>query len=81
MFIIIAKFVVADKRHSKAAHHRQSREAYNKYDLTDWLMLSVSNLRIIMIGPGGLFAISSSTTTTTPHLFASIWWVGLQKSI
>jgi hypothetical protein len=40
------------------------------------LQLSVSDWRIIMIGPGGLLLV-------VPHLFAvlvSVLWVGLQKS-
>jgi hypothetical protein len=42
-----------------------------------WLLLSVSDLSIIMIGPGGLLLVVS-------HLFAIsvlVWWVGLQKKV
>jgi hypothetical protein len=50
------------------------RKECNKYDLT--ATQCVSDLPIIMIGPGGLLLVVS-------HLFAipaSVLWVGLQKS-
>ncbi len=56
---------VAAKRHSKRCC--TCREECNKYDL-NWLLLSVSNWLIIMIGPGDLLLLgSSSSSPRHPH--------------
>jgi hypothetical protein len=68
---MFAQFAEVGKRHSKAVHPLQ-KSVINMI----WLLLSVSDWPIIMIGPGGLQLVVS-------HLFAvpdTVLWVGLQKS-
>jgi hypothetical protein len=57
------------KSRSNNAVHLQKKSVIN----TIWLVLSISDWLIMMIGPGGLLLV-------VPHLVVSVSWAGLQES-